>query len=147
MGGQTADMAALGTTMFTSIIWALNCIALTVSHFTWIQHLFIWGSIVTWYLFLFTYGMLSPTIAGNAHQLLVEALASAPIYWLATLLVTVAQKTLRINACGLGSSKARQKTNLGFLARVDAKIRQLRVKLQRKQPSLEQVHDMMSPIS
>ncbi|GKV00881.1 hypothetical protein SLEP1_g13493 [Rubroshorea leprosula] len=146
MGGQTADMAALGTTMFTSIIWALNCqIALTMSHFTWIQHLLIWGSIVTWYLFLFMYGMLSPTFSGNAYQLLVEALASAPIYWPLSnsCLKDIEDKRMWTRE----RSKARQKTNIGFSARVDAKIRQLRVKLQRKQPSLEQVHDMMSPIS
>ncbi|GLU14341.1 hypothetical protein SLE2022_309170 [Rubroshorea leprosula] len=172
-GGQTADMGALGTAMFTCIIWALNCqIALTMSHFTWIQHLLIWGSIVTWYLFLFVYGMITPTISGNAYQLLVEALAPAPIYWLAILLVTVAcnlpymahisfQRCFNpmdhhiiqeIKYCRKDvedhrmwtreRSKARQKTNIGFTARVDAKIRQLRGRLQRKQPSLEHVNDI-----
>ncbi|KAK6268217.1 hypothetical protein QUC31_012377 [Theobroma cacao] len=174
-GGQTADMAALGTTMFTCIIWALNCqIALTMSHFTWIQHLFIWGSIVTWYLFLLVYGMVSPTISGNAYQILVEALAPAPIYWSATLLVTVAcnlpyMAHISFQRCfhpldhhiiqeikyyrkdvedqrmwSRERSKARQKTKIGFTARVDAKIRQLRGRLQRKQPSLE-THSPMSP--
>ncbi|XVF74379.1 hypothetical protein PTKIN_Ptkin13bG0105800 [Pterospermum kingtungense] len=173
-GGQTADMAALGTTMFTCIIWALNCqIALTMSHFTWIQHLLIWGSIATWYLFLFVYGMLSPTISGNAYQILVEALAPAPIYWSATLLVTVACNLpylahISFQRCfhpldhhiiqeikyyrkdvedqrmwSRERSKARQETKIGFTARVDAKIRQLRGKLQRKQPSME-VHSPMA---
>ncbi|KAK8664390.1 hypothetical protein V6N13_084182 [Hibiscus sabdariffa] len=59
------------------------------SHFTWIQHLFIWGSIAMWYLFLFVYDKLSPTMSGNAYRLLVEALAPAPIYWTDTLLVTI----------------------------------------------------------
>ncbi|KAL4290756.1 hypothetical protein GQ457_14G007060 [Hibiscus cannabinus] len=167
-GGQTADMAALGTTMFTCIIWALNCqIAFTMSHFTWIQHLFIWGSIAMWYLFLFVYGMLSPTISGNAYQLLVEALAPAPIYWTATLLVTVActlpylahisyqrcfhpldhhiiqeikyyKKDVEDQRMWTRErSKAREKTMIGFTARVDAKIRHLKLKLQRKQPSSE----------
>ncbi|XVF25160.1 hypothetical protein REPUB_Repub13aG0189600 [Reevesia pubescens] len=174
-GGQTADMAALGTTMFTCIIWALNCqIALTMSHFTWIQHLLIWGSIGTWYLFLFVYGMMSPTISGNAYQILVEALAPAPIYWSATLLVTVAcnlpymahisfqrcfhpldhhiiqeikyyRKDVKDQIMWCRErSKARQKTKIGFTARVDAKIRQLRGRLQRKQPSLE-IHSPMTP--
>ncbi|XP_022721549.1 probable phospholipid-transporting ATPase 4 [Durio zibethinus] len=173
-GGQTADMAALGTAMFTCIIWALNCqIALTMSHFTWIQHLLIWGSIVTWYLFLLVYGMVSPTISGNAYQILVEALAPAPIYWSATLLVTVAcnlpyMAHISFQRCFhpldhhiiqeikyyrkdveddrmwcRERSKARQKTKIGFTARVDAKIRQLRGKLQRKQTSLE----TLSPIT
>lgn len=158
--GQTADMAAVGTTMFTCIIWAVNTqIALTMSHFTWIQHLFVWGSIATWYLFLLAYGMSSPHISGNAYQILVEVLAPAPIYWVVTLLVTAAcnipylahisyqricnpmdhHVIQEIKYCGKDvedqrmwkreSSKARQETKIGFSARVDAKIRQLRGKL------------------
>ncbi|KAJ6696313.1 putative PHOSPHOLIPID-TRANSPORTING ATPASE [Salix koriyanagi] len=51
-GGQTADMAAVGATMFSCIICVVNFqMALTMSHFTWIQHLFVWGSIATWFLF------------------------------------------------------------------------------------------------
>ncbi|KAH9607425.1 hypothetical protein KSS87_007515 [Heliosperma pusillum] len=159
VGGQTADMSAMGTIMFTTVIWAVNCqIALTMSHFTWIQHVLVWGSIAMWYIFLLIYGFFS----GNAHNLLVEALAPAPIFWAATLLVTV--------ACNLPyfahiafqrafnpmdhhviqemkyynkhvedqhmwvreQSKARQKTKIGFTARVEAKIRQLKIKLQKK---------------
>ncbi|KAK9282396.1 hypothetical protein L1049_005313 [Liquidambar formosana] len=166
-GGQTADMSAVGTTMFTCIIWAVNCqIALTMSHFTWIQHLFVWGSIATWYLFLLLYGMTSPTISGNAYQILVEALAPAPIYWSATLLVTIACNLpylahISFQRCfnpmdhhiiqeikyykkdvedrhmwTRERSKARQETKIGFTARVDAKIRQLKGRLQKKQTAV-----------
>ncbi|GMH22044.1 hypothetical protein Nepgr_023887 [Nepenthes gracilis] len=164
--GQTADMSAVGTVMFTCIIWAVNCqIALTMSHFTWIQHLFVWGSVAMWYLFLFLYGTLSPTTSGNAYQLLVEALAPAPIYWTTTLLVTVAcnlpyfahisfQRSFNpldhhiiqeikyykkdVEDEFMWSrerSKARQKTKIGFTARVEAKMRHLKAKLQKKQSS------------
>ncbi|CAL9773066.1 unnamed protein product [Musa acuminata subsp. burmannicoides] len=164
-GGQTADMAAIGTTMFTCIIWAVNVqIALIMSHFTWIQHLFVWGSVATWYLFLLAYG--TSTLSGNAYQILVEALGPAPIYWTVTLLV--------ISVCNIPyllhisyqralnpldhhviqeikyykkdledqrmwkreKTKARQKTKIGFTARVDAKIMQLRGRLHKKVPSL-----------
>ncbi|KAL8122873.1 putative phospholipid-transporting ATPase 4 [Apium graveolens] len=170
-GGQTADMAAVGTTMFTCIIWAVNCqIALTMSHFTWIQHFLVWGSVVTWYIFLFLYGMLSPIISGNAFRILIEALAPAPLYWITTLLVTA--------TCNLPyfahlsfqrafhpmdhhviqeikyykkdeedrimwtreRSKARQETKIGFTARVDATIRQFKGRLQKK-------HTSSSPMS
>ncbi|KAA8540273.1 hypothetical protein F0562_024164 [Nyssa sinensis] len=162
-GGQTADMAAVGTTMFTCIIWTVNCqIALTMSHFTWIQHLFVWGSITTWYLFLLLYGMMSPIYSGNAYQILIEALAPAPIYWSTTLLVTIAcnlpylahisfQRSFNPMDHHLiqeikyykkdvedrhmwtrERSKARQETKIGFTARVDAKIRQLRGRMQKK---------------
>jgi phospholipid-translocating ATPase len=166
-GGQTADMATVGTTMFTCIIWAVNCqIALTMSHFTWIQHLFVWGSIVTWYLFLILYGMTSPLISGNAYQLLVEVLGPAPIYWAATLLVTIACNLpyfahISFQKCfnpmdhhviqeikyykkdiedqrmwTRERSKARQDTKIGFTARVEAKIRHLRGRLQKKHSNL-----------
>ncbi|KAM7480579.1 hypothetical protein LguiA_028792 [Lonicera macranthoides] len=169
-GGQTADMAAVGTTMFTCIIWAVNCqIALTMSHFTWIQHFLVWGSIATWYLFLLLYGQISPVLSGNAFQILVEALAPAPIYWVSTLLVTVAcnlpylahisfQRSINPMDHHLiqeikyykrdvedrhmwtrERSRARQETKIGFSARVDAKIRHLRGRLQKKHSA------MMSP--
>lgn len=171
--GQTADMGAVGTTMFTCIVWAVNCqIALTMSHFTWIQHLFVWGSITTWYLFLAIYGTLSPDYSKSAHQLLVEALGPAPIYWSTTLLVTVAcilpylvhisyqrcfnpmdhhiiqeikhyKKDIEDQHMWVReSSKARQETKIGFTARVEAKIRQLKGKLQKKQSYLA----AMSPL-
>ncbi|KAK7261683.1 hypothetical protein RIF29_28000 [Crotalaria pallida] len=161
--GQTADMDAVGTTMFTCVIWAVNCqIALTMSHFTWIQHLFVWGSIATWYIFLFFYGMLSPVYSKNAYQILVEVLAPAPIYWTATLIVTVTCNLpylvhISLQRCfnpmdhhiiqeikyyrkdiedqrmwKRERSKARQETQIGFTARVEAKIRNLRGKLQKK---------------
>ncbi|XP_058227238.1 probable phospholipid-transporting ATPase 4 isoform X1 [Rhododendron vialii] len=166
-GGQTADMSAVGTTMFTCIVWAVNCqIALTMSHFTWIQHLLIWGSVATWYLFLLGYGMMPPDYSGNAFQLLVEALAPAPMYWCTTLLVTIACNLpylahISFQRCfhpmdhhiiqeikylkkdvedqhmwTRERSKARQETKIGFTARVDAKIRQLKVRLTKKHSSL-----------
>lgn len=175
-GGQIADMAAVGTTMFTSIIFAVNCqIALTMSHFTWIQHLFVWGSIATWFLFLFLYGMLPPGTSGNAYQILVEALGPAPIYWFAILLVTVAcilpyLVHISFQRCinpmdhhiiqeikyykkdvedqhmwRRERSKARQETKIGFTARVDAKIRQLKSKLHKKHSSLTPQNCLPSP--
>ncbi|KAH7848010.1 hypothetical protein Vadar_032766 [Vaccinium darrowii] len=166
-GGQTADMSAVGTTMFTCLIWAVNCqIALTMTHFTWIQHFLIWGSVATWYLFLLGYGMMSPVYSTNAFQLLVEALAPAPMYWYATLLVTFTcilpymvhisfqrcfhpmdhhiiqeikyyKKDVKDSHMWTRErSKARQETKIGFTARVDAKIRQLRGRLTKKYSSV-----------
>lgn len=160
--GQTTDMAAMGTTMFSCIIWAVNCqIGLTMSHFTWIQHGLVWGSVVTWYIFVYAYGllMLSP---GNAYRILEEALAPAPLYWLTTLLVPVACNIPYLAHISLqralnpmdhhiiqeikyykkdeedGSmwrrerSKAKQETKIGLSARVDETMRQWRGRLQKK---------------
>ncbi|GJN38662.1 hypothetical protein PR202_gb27726 [Eleusine coracana subsp. coracana] len=164
-GGQTADMAAVGTTMFTCIIWAVNMqIALTMSHFTWIQHVFVWGSIATWYLFILAYGMTLKS--RDNYKILLEVLGPAPLYWAATLLVTAACNIPYLihisyqRSCNpldhhviqeikylrkdvedqtmwkRERSKARQKTKIGFTARVDAKIKQIRGKLQKKGPAL-----------
>lgn len=179
-GGQTADMDAVGTTMFTCIIWAVNVqIALTMSHFTWIQHVLIWGSIGLWYLFLALFGMMRPSLSGNIYSILDEILGPAPIYWMATLLVTVAavlpyvahiafQRFLNpldhhiiqeikyykrdvedARMWTREGSKAREKTKIGFTARVDAKIRHLRSKLNKKQSNLSHfsAEDAMSPRS
>jgi phospholipid-translocating ATPase len=165
--GQTADMAAVGTAMFTCIIWAVNIqIALTMSHFTWIQHFFVWGSIASWYLFLLAYGTASPLISGNAFKILLEALGPAAIYWFSTLLIGVVCNLPYLvhisyqRACNpldhhviqeikyykkdledhdmwkRERSKARQKTKIGFTARVEAKIRYLKGRLHKKIPSI-----------
>ncbi|CAH9130070.1 unnamed protein product [Cuscuta epithymum] len=162
-GGQTADLTAMGTAMFTSVVWAVNCqIALTMSHFTWIQHVLIWGSIIFWYILLLVYGEMSPKISKDAYKILTEALAPAPIYWLTTFLTSITcnlpylvhiayQRSFNPmdhhiiqeikylgkdvedrNMWRRERSKARSKTKIGFTARVDAKIRQLKGKLHKK---------------
>ncbi|EPS70075.1 hypothetical protein M569_04671, partial [Genlisea aurea] len=162
-GGQTADMVSVGTAMMTCVIWVVNCqIALTMSHFTWIQHILIWGSIATWYLFLIVYGEMKYSIKVDGFRVLVEVLAPAPIYWTTTVLATVLcnlpylvhisyQRSFHPLDHGIiqeikyyrkdiedghmwnrECSKAREKTKIGFSVRVDAKIRQLKGKLQKK---------------
>ncbi|CAM8896960.1 unnamed protein product [Rhodiola kirilowii] len=162
--GQPPDMATIGTTMFTCIVWVVNCqIALTMSHFTWIQHAFVWGSIVSWYLFLVLYGYLSSDISGNAYKVFVEELFPAPVFWSITLLVTLISNLPYIFHISFQRSinpmdhhiiqeikyskrdvedrrmwtrersKARQKTNIGFTARVDAKIRHLKERLRKRE--------------
>lgn len=175
-GGQTADVTALGTAMFTCVVWAVNVqVALAIGHFTWIQYLLIWGSIMTWYLLLFLYAELPPQFSGNAFQILQEALGPAPLYWVTTCLVTVACNLpylfhISYDRCmnpmdhhvireikyykkdekdrGMWrreKTKARQETKIGLTARVDAKIRQLKGRMHRKYSTLGQSPIMPSP--
>ncbi|KAL5723493.1 P-type phospholipid transporter [Ranunculus cassubicifolius] len=89
--GETVSLDILGVTMYTSIIWVVNCqMALSVSYFTLIQHLFIWGGIVFWYIFLLAYGAITPDLSTTAYQVFKEACAPAPSFWLITLFVTIA---------------------------------------------------------
>lgn len=76
--------------MYTCVVWAVNCqMALSINYFTWIQHFFIWGSIFFWYVFLVIYGYLEPIWSTTAYRVFVEACASSPFYWMATVLVVV----------------------------------------------------------
>ncbi|KAL4386048.1 hypothetical protein GQ457_09G004470 [Hibiscus cannabinus] len=88
--GFLADIDSLGTITYTCTIWTVNCqIALLTSHFTWIQHLSIWGSILSWYIFLLVYGALPLNLSGNAFHILIEVIGPAPLYWMITLLVVI----------------------------------------------------------
>ncbi|CAH9124190.1 unnamed protein product [Cuscuta epithymum] len=89
--GKTAGFAEVGTAMYTCVVWVVNCqMALAVSYFTLIQHIFIWGGIALWYIFLIVYGELPVTISTTAYKIFLEALAPAPIYWVVTPFVVIA---------------------------------------------------------
>ncbi|WVZ13606.1 hypothetical protein V8G54_011172 [Vigna mungo] len=88
--GKVVDFEILGVTMYTCVVWTVNCqMALSINYFTWIQHFFIWGSIAFWYVFVLVYGYLSPAISTTSYMVFVEACAPSGLYWLVTLLVVV----------------------------------------------------------
>lgn len=88
--GKTVGREILGTTMYTCVVWVVNCqMALAINYFTLIQHIFIWGSIALWYIFLLAFGAMSPSISSTAYKVFVEALAPAPTFWILTLLVVI----------------------------------------------------------
>lgn len=90
-GGQVSGFEVLGATIYTCVIWTVNCqLALFIKYFTWVQHVCIWGSILLWFLFLVIYGFLPSTISTTAYRVFIEACAPAPKYWLTIILVTVA---------------------------------------------------------
>lgn len=88
--GQTAGRDILGGTMYTCVVWAVNLqMALTISYFTLVQHVVIWGSIIVYYIFLLAYGAMSPSISTTAYKVFIEDLAPAASYWLVTLVVVI----------------------------------------------------------
>lgn len=88
--GQVVDYEVLGVTMYTCVVWVVNCqMAISINYFTWIQHVFIWGSIAFWYIFLVIYGSLPPEVSTTAYKVLVEACAPSVLYWLVTLFVVI----------------------------------------------------------
>ncbi|XP_072984044.1 putative phospholipid-transporting ATPase 9 isoform X1 [Typha latifolia] len=90
-GGEVVSLDILGTTMYTCVVWVVNCqMALSVSYFTLIQHIFIWGGIAFWYIFLLIYGAMPTSFSTTAFMVFVEGLAPALSYWIVTLFVVIA---------------------------------------------------------
>ncbi|XP_027345760.1 putative phospholipid-transporting ATPase 9 [Abrus precatorius] len=90
-GGEVVGLDVLGATMYTCVVWVVNFqMALSISYFTYIQHILIWGGILLWYIFLLVYGTVDPYLSTTAYKVLIEACAPAPSYWLITLLVLIA---------------------------------------------------------
>ncbi|KAF5730238.1 ATPase E1-E2 type family protein / haloacid dehalogenase-like hydrolase family protein isoform 3 [Tripterygium wilfordii] len=88
--GEVVGLEILGATMYTCVVWVVNCqMALSINYFTYIQHIFIWGGIMFWYVFLLAYGAIDPDISTTAYQVFIEACAPAPSYWLLTLFALV----------------------------------------------------------
>ncbi|KAL2234943.1 putative phospholipid-transporting ATPase 9 [Sesamum indicum] len=88
--GKIADYQILGATMYTCVVWVVNCqMALAISYFTYIQHVFIWGGIALWYLFLLAYGAMPPSISTTAYKVFVESLAPTPSFYIITFFVVI----------------------------------------------------------
>ncbi|XP_068641177.1 putative phospholipid-transporting ATPase 9 [Aristolochia californica] len=159
-GGEVVGMDILGTAMYTCVVWVVNCqMALSVSYFTLIQHIFIWGGIALWYLFLLAYGAMSPTISTNAYMVFLEACAPAPSFWLLTVFVVISTlipyftyaaiqmrffpmyhgmiQWLRLEGkcddpeyCHMVRQRSIRATTVGFTARLEAKVHHARERVQ-----------------
>ncbi|KAL2519173.1 putative phospholipid-transporting ATPase 9 [Abeliophyllum distichum] len=88
--GKIPEYQIFGATMYTCVVWVVNCqMALAISYFTLIQHIFIWGGISLWYLFLLAYGAMPPSISTTAYKVFVESLAPTPSFYIVTLFVVI----------------------------------------------------------
>ncbi|KAL3644621.1 putative phospholipid-transporting ATPase 9 [Castilleja foliolosa] len=88
--GKIAEYQILGATMYTCVVWVVNCqMALAISYFTLIQHVFIWGGILIWYLFLLIYGSMPRKISTTAYKVFVESLAPTPSFYVVTFFVVI----------------------------------------------------------
>ncbi|XP_024362425.1 probable phospholipid-transporting ATPase 8 isoform X2 [Physcomitrium patens] len=90
-GGQVAAAQEFGAAMFTVLVLVPNLQIYTAFHyFTWIHHVAIWASIVSWYLFIIIYGALPVGYSTIAYREFVEVLAPSATYWLLQPLVVMA---------------------------------------------------------
>lgn len=159
-GGEVIGLEILGTTMYTCVVWVVNCqMALSVTYFTYIQHLFIWGGITFWYIFLLAYGAMDPYISTTAYKVFIEACAPAPSFWLITLLVLMSSllpyftysaiqmrffplhhqmiqwfrsdgQTDDPEFCQMVRQRSLRPTTVGYTARFEASSRDLKAKLE-----------------
>ncbi|TVU18459.1 hypothetical protein EJB05_34561, partial [Eragrostis curvula] len=94
--GEVMDIATLGATVYTCVVWAVNAqMAITVSYFTLIQHICIWGGIALWYASRSdNLGTGSPILLLQTHSLIYvmgqTRWQGAASYWVVTLLVSAA---------------------------------------------------------
>jgi phospholipid-translocating ATPase len=79
-----------GQAFYNDWAMALYNVLFTVSYFTLIQHICIWGGIALWYMFLVAYGAITPTFSTTYFMVFVDTLAGAASYWVVTLLVSAA---------------------------------------------------------
>ena len=90
-GGQVAAAQDFGAGFFTVLVLVPNLqLYSAVHYFTWIHHVAIWLSIVSWYLFIIVYGALPTSLSTIAYKEFLEVLAPSASYWLLQLLVIVA---------------------------------------------------------
>lgn len=88
--GKIAEYQIVGATMYTCVVWVVNCqMALAISYFTLIQHVFIWGGIAFWYLFLVIYGYMPTSFSTTAYRVFVESLAPTPSFYIVTLYTVI----------------------------------------------------------
>lgn len=88
--GQVVGLETLGTILCTCVVWVVNCqMAISINHLNYIQHLFIWGSIISWCIFLLVFGAMDPYVSTTAFMVFVEACAPSVSFWLLTLFVLV----------------------------------------------------------
>lgn len=88
--GKIADFQIFGATMYTCIVWVVNCqLALSIGYFTLVQHVLIWGSIALWYLFLLVYGAMPANFSTTAYQVFVESLAPTPAFYIVPIFVVL----------------------------------------------------------
>ncbi|XP_047323463.1 putative phospholipid-transporting ATPase 9 [Impatiens glandulifera] len=89
-GGMISDLQILGATMYTCVVWVVNCqMAISLNYITLPQHIFIWGAISFWYQFMLVYGTVPPIHSTTAYKVFVESLAPAPFFYVVTPLVVI----------------------------------------------------------
>jgi len=87
--GRTDSYLVLGNTVYTLVV-VTTCLkaGIEMDAWTWFSHGSIWGSIILWFLFLFGYSYVWPTLPLAANMVgMAWLLVSSPVFWLCLMLV------------------------------------------------------------
>jgi len=83
--GRTGDLFHTGTVTYTCVVLTVNLkLALETRYWTWANHLFLWGSILVYFLWLIVFGVFfrNPTIDMGADlYFVIFHLATTPQFW------------------------------------------------------------------
>ena len=84
--GQMSGMYDMGTVMFTSLVVVVNgAIAMQFCYWTWLVHLFVWGQMLIWFIYLLVYSALPlQNVSGDYIQLMGSA-----TFWFTVLISVV----------------------------------------------------------
>lgn len=89
--GRAIDLFSMGTVSYTCVVFTVNLkLALEIRYWTWPNHLFLWGSIVAYCLWLIVYGVLfdNPTVdAGSDLFYVIFHLVTTPLFWFTIIIV------------------------------------------------------------
>ena len=90
--GKTNGIWIYGTVVYTALVFAMFArIAILTDTWTWITHVFFWGSIIVFLIFYFTYQYYI-TISYNFYGIANQMFSEPTLYWV--VLVTVVGSTL-----------------------------------------------------
>ncbi|CAI5468735.1 unnamed protein product [Closterium sp. Yama58-4] len=120
--GKMFEMNGLSATLMTGVVVAVNFqIALITEHWTWITHLFIWGSIGVWYLFLGVYSYFGPDWSTDYYYIFSESRIAPPDQQIVQEIVMLKQDEEAAKA-----AVAPPLAPVGFTAAVEAVSKRLR---------------------
>jgi len=89
--GRAIDLFTLGTVSYTCVVLTVNLkLALEIRYWTWVNHLFLWGSIVAYIVWLLVYGVFfqNDTVdAGSDIYYSIYHLFTTPLFWFTIIIV------------------------------------------------------------
>ncbi|XP_049540344.1 probable phospholipid-transporting ATPase IA isoform X4 [Anopheles darlingi] len=87
--GRDGGYLVLGNIVYTYVVVTVCLKAgLITNSWTWLTHCSIWGSIVLWFLFIFIYSNIWPTLpVGAVFTGMDDMVFSTPVFWLGLLLI------------------------------------------------------------